>query len=218
MAFKSKIQVSAKNYFDIAYDTNARWNSYWYQIHEVVKLRPKRLLEIGIGNKTVSDYLKKIGVNVTTCDLDKNLKPDIVGDILDLPFKKDSFDVVLCAEILEHLPFRLIPKSLKQIYKVTSKYAVITLPHFSLANLYLGIKVLPFIPKKELTIKVDFPFNHKFDGQHYWEISKKKYDLKQLRKTFTENGFFIEKDYYPPENPRHHFFILSKKNVKDRAS
>ena len=65
MAFKSKVQVSSKNYFDITYDTNARWNSYWYQIYEVVKLRPKRLLEIGIGNKTVSDYLKKVGVIIT---------------------------------------------------------------------------------------------------------------------------------------------------------
>lgn len=212
MAFKSKIQVSSKNYFDITYDTNARWNSYWYQIYEVVKLGPKRVLEIGIGNKTVSDYLKKIGVNVTTCDLDKSLNPDIVGDILNLPFKKDSFDVVLCAEILEHLPFKQVSSALKQIHKVTNKYAIITLPRFSLTNLYLGFKIIPFIPKKQITYKIDLPFSHKFDGEHYWEIGKVNYGLSKVRKTFIDNGFLIEKDYYPPENPRHHFFILSKNN------
>lgn len=210
MTFKSKVQVSSKNYFNASYDTKARWNSYWYQIHEVVKLKPRRLLEIGIGNKTVSDYLKKIGVNVTTCDLDKSLNPDIVADILNLPFKKDSFDVVLCAEILEHLPFKQVPSALKQIHKVTNKYAIITLPHFSLTNLYLGFKIIPFIPKKQITIKVDFPFNHSFGGEHYWEIGKKKYDLGRVKKTLIDSSFFIEKDYSPPENPRHHFFILKK--------
>jgi len=33
--------------------------SYWYQINEVIETRPQRVLEIGIGNRTVSDHLEK---------------------------------------------------------------------------------------------------------------------------------------------------------------
>ena len=40
------------------YDYLIRWISYWHQINEVLKLRPKTVLEIGIGNKTVRDCLK----------------------------------------------------------------------------------------------------------------------------------------------------------------
>ena len=53
------------------------------------------MLEIGVGNRTVSNYLKENGVDITTFDFDKELKPDIVGDVRDMKGIKDnSFDVV----------------------------------------------------------------------------------------------------------------------------
>src|SRR3989344_860983 len=131
-----RVQVPPSHYFNLKYDSKERWVSYWYQIKEVKEQNPKTVLEIGVGNKVVSDYLKKIGLKVTTCDFDKNLKPDVVADVLDLPFKKESFDVVLCAEVLEHLPFGKFSKALKEIHRVTQTSAIITLPHFSLTNLY----------------------------------------------------------------------------------
>ena len=101
-----KVQVPPNHYFNIEYDSKSRWISYWYQINEVINLKPKSVLEIGVGNKTVSDYLTKIGFRVKTCDLDKSLKPDVVANILNLPFKIDSFDVVLCAEVLKTIYFK----------------------------------------------------------------------------------------------------------------
>ena len=195
MHFRSKIQVLSKNYFDTSYDTKARWNSYWYQIYEVVKLQPKRVLEIGVGNKTVSSYLKKMKFNITTCDFDKNLEPDVVANVLKLPFKPNAFDVVLCAEVLEHLPFKYFVKALREIYRITKKSAIVTLPHFSLTNLYLGAKVVPFIPKKEFSFKVDYPFKHQFDGEHYWEIGKKSHSLSKVKEEIPKSGFLIEKDF-----------------------
>ena len=207
---KSKIQVSSDHYFNLQYDTKSRWISYWYQISEVIKLQPKSLLEIGIGNKTVSDYLRKIGINVKTCDFDKSLKPDVLADILNLPFKKNSFDVVLCAEVLEHLPFRNFSRALSNIHKVTKHYAVITLPSFSITSLYFGIKLIPFIPKKEISIKVGYPLKHQFLGEHFWEIGKKGYPLSKIQKKIREAGFKIKHYFYPLENPKHNFFILEK--------
>lgn len=210
MNISTKIQVKKKHYFSQKYDSKERWISYWYQIKEVLKLEPKTVLEIGVGNKTVSDYLKKTGINVTTCDLDKSLKPDVVADVSKLPFLKNSFDVVLCAELLEHLPFNKFSKALSEIYRVTKSMAILTLPHFSITNLYVGIKFIPYIPKKEFSLKIDFPLKHRFLGEHYWEIGKKGLPLKFVEKKIQKAGFKIQKSFYPKENPFHHFFVMKK--------
>ena len=113
------------------------------------------MLEIGVGNKLVSDYLKKIGLRVTTCDFDISLKPDVVADVSNLPFKESSFDLVLCAQLLEHLPFGKFSKALREIRRVCKKSAIITLPHFSITNLYFGLKLILFIPTKQFSLKID---------------------------------------------------------------
>lgn len=207
---KSESQVPITHYFNLKYDTKNRWISYWHQIEEVVKCKPKNVLEIGVGNKTVSDYLKKIGIDVTTCDFDKNLNSDIIADVRNLPFKEKSFDVVLCAEVLEHIPYQNFSKALKEIYRVTSNSAIITLPHFSLTYFYLGLKLIPYIPKKEVSLLVDYPVKHIFEGEHYWEVGKKGFALQNVASTILESGFIIKRTFYPKEDPRHQFFVLSK--------
>lgn len=209
-----KIQVKKSHYFNLKYDSKKRWISYWYQISEVLNAKPNRVLEVGVGNKVVSDYLKKIGISTITCDFDAALKPDYAGNVLELPFKKDSFDTVLCAEVLEHIPFEDFGKALKELKKVTKNKIILTLPHYSLTNIYFGFKLIPFLPIKELSVKVDFPFKHVFTGEHYWEIGKRSYPLSSILSGIKKVGLTIEKQYYPKENPYHHFFILSKKKEK----
>lgn len=205
-----KVQVASDHYFNLEYDSKSRWASYWYQINEVIGFSPITILEIGVGNKTVSDYLKKTGFKIKTLDFDESLKPDFVGDVLNLPFKKDSFDVVLCAEVLEHLPFTKFKKALKEIRRVCRIGAVITLPHFSITNIYFGIKVIPFVPKKEFHLKIDVPLKHQFLGEHYWEIGKRGFPLSRINLKIKEAGFKIRKQFYPLENPKHDFYVLEK--------
>ena len=125
MAKKNKVQVSKEHYFE-SYDDLNRWISYWWQIETVKKLDKKKVLEIGVGNKTVSDYLKKIGFDVTTCDIDPRLKPDFVGNVTSLPFKKGGFDLVICFEVLEHIPYVSVKKALKEINRVTNESAIVS--------------------------------------------------------------------------------------------
>ena len=108
----------SKVYRFYQYDYQERWVSYWYQIDEVLKLRPGILLEIGIGSKTVSDYLKKQGLKVKTLDINKDLRPDFIANVISMPLANNSFDVVLCAEILEHLPFEDCEKALLELKRV----------------------------------------------------------------------------------------------------
>ena len=189
------------------YDYKDRWISYWHQIDEVLKLNPKTVLEIGIGNKTVSDYFKKQGLEVKTLDINKNLNPDFVADVLNMPLDNNSFDAILCAEILEHLPFDNFEKALLELKRVSRKYLVLSLPHFG-PPIKFSFKI-PFIKEIKIAFKITFPKKHEFHGEHYWEIGKKNYSSGKIRKIIKKH-FRIEKEFIPFENQYHHFYILKK--------
>ena len=84
-------QVNKEHYFRKKYDDLERFISYFYQTDLARSLEPKKILEIGMGSGFFSDYLKKLGYSVTTCDFDKNLDPDIVADIRSLPIQNGEF-------------------------------------------------------------------------------------------------------------------------------
>lgn len=204
------MKIIKEQYLHREYNTPRRWMSYWYQIQEILDRKPHKLLEIGKGNGIVTNYIDRVGIEVTTCDIEKKIRPDVVADIRNLPFKNSSFDFVLCAQVLEHIPFKDFQTGLKNIYKVTKKWALVTLPDYSVFDFYLGFKIFPFIPKFVKTFKIRLPVSHRFNGDHYWEISKRGYPLNKIRSTIKETGFEIIKDYCPNENPFHHFFLLKK--------
>jgi len=196
-----------KDYSFQRYDSKNRWLSYWYQIKAVLDLRPANVLEIGVGNGTVSGYLKNIGLPITTLDIEPSLKPDILGDVLNMPFQDSSFDVVLCAEVLEHLPFDKFEQGLAQLKRTSKKYVVLTLPHFG-HSLKLSFKI-PFVGEKQFAVRLPFPVKHQFNGEHCWEIGKKGYSPSRI-KTAIKKYFTIQKEFIPFENQYHHFYILEK--------
>lgn len=52
---------------------------------------------------------------------------------------------------------------------------------------------------------------HRFDGEHYWEINKKGYELSQVTKAFLASGAVdLVRTFRPFENPYHRFFVFSK--------
>lgn len=207
-----RVQIPTEQYFR-NYDKETRWISYWHQISSVLKTRPEKVLEIGIGNKMVTDYLKRRGIVVVTVDIDKNLGPDYVCSVTEVSnhFESNSFDTVLCAEVLEHLPFNYFEESLSEISKITKHHAVLTLPHAG-ANFKIRIKV-PYFNEINLYLKIPlFWEEHEFDGQHYWEIGKKHYSFSKIKRSISKY-FEIETTYCPIGNPYHRFFILKPKSL-----
>jgi len=79
-------QPPTSYYNSTSYDSKRRFISYWHQITETLELRPKTVLEVGKGNGFIEDYLKKLGITVTTIDIDPDLKPDTVSGITATPF------------------------------------------------------------------------------------------------------------------------------------
>lgn len=197
----------SKDYKFHNYDYKDRWISYWYQIDEVLKLGLKTVLEIGIGNGTVAEYLEKQGLKVKTLDIDRNLNPDFTASVLDMPLENNSFDVILCAEILEHLPFEDFEKGLLELKRVSKKYLVLSLPHFG-PPVKFSFKT-PLLKEIKIAFKIPYHPKHKLGGVHYWEIGKRKYSSRKIR-NIIEKHFKIRKEFIPFENQYHHFYILEK--------
>ncbi len=204
------IRTSPYFYFDPSYDSKGRFCSYWHQINEIISLNPKAVLEIGIGSGFVFKYLKERKINIIALDIDKKLNPDIVGNIMSLPFGDNVFDVVAAYEVLEHQPYENFYKSLHEIFRVSSAYAILSLPdvdrvyRFNMQIPLLG-EIKKLIPLPRLKKPV-----HQFDGEHYWEIGKKGYLLSRITDDIQKTGFKIESTYRVLENPYHLFFVLKK--------
>ncbi|MHC2995247.1 MAG: class I SAM-dependent methyltransferase [Candidatus Atribacteria bacterium] len=205
-----KIQVKPEHYYSMHYDDKSRFCSYWHQINEIVSVKPTNILEIGIGNGFLCSYLRQRGFKVTTLDIDEKLCPDVVSSVLSMPFDAESFDLVACYEVLEHIPFDHFHKVLEEIRRVTKKYAILSLP--DCARVYrLNIQI-PKIGelKKLIPLPRLKPIPHEFDSQHYWLINKAGYSLKKIILQIENADFQIMKTYRVFEHPYHRFFVLIK--------
>ena len=196
------------NYFSTNYDDEKRWMSYFHQVKEVLAFKPESILVVGKGNGLVAEYLKLSGIKVITIDVDENTKPDVIASVIKMPFKDNEFNVVLCAQVLEHLPYNDFEKSILEIKRVAKWGAVISLPHFGPAIRFLF--KFPLLPEIKFMIKLPYPKKHIFKGEHYWEIGKRGFSLRKIKEDFKKTGFKIEKNFIVFENPLHHFFILHK--------
>lgn len=207
---KGNFLQRAVPYFSTEYDSKGRFCSYWHQINEVVSLNPKKVLEIGIGNKFVTKYLQAKKINITTIDVAHSLQPDIVGSVLAIPFYDESFDVVACYQLLEHLPYRNFQKALREIFRVSQRHVTLSLP--DVTTVYRFNIELPRIRPIKKLISHPFPRSsvHNFDGEHYWLIGKTSYPLKKIINDINEAGFQILKTYRVFEWYYHRFFILRK--------
>lgn len=205
-----KAQVDADHYLD-GYDGKKRFCSYWNQIESVLSLGSHPVLEVGVGNRLVNDYLVRSGVPVTTLDVAQDLFPDYIGSVHSMPFEDEAFGTVMACQVLEHLPYEMFTTSLSEISRVTGRYAVISLPN--------AARAWPFqfhIPKVG-TKKYLLEFGRHFSkgnfypgNEHYWELGWTGYSLQKILSAMEQSGFEVLSSYRVFEFPYHHFFILRK--------
>jgi len=167
------------------------------------------VLEVGIGNGIVCDALGNLGFSVTTLDIDPALRPTVVGSVTKMPFPAASFDFLLVAEVLEHLPFEDFSRALSEIHRVTARYAYVTLPHAG--AVFLDVCELPLLPHLQLFFKLPFFWSrHVFNGEHYWELGKRGYSVRRIRREILRAGFHIVKSGIYSQDPAHYYFLLTK--------
>lgn len=192
------------------YESHGRWASYYTQVDELLDLKPQTCLEIGVGNGIVGEAIVRQGIELKTLDIDTSLNPDLVGSVESIPLPDEAVDVVLCAEVLEHLPFDSFESCLKEIHRVSRDGAVISLPNWGY-TIRMIIDV-PGLPKIRKAWKLPVSKEHPPGGVHFWEIGKKGYSAKRVRESI-EKFFEIEKEYINSWMPYHRFYRLRKKSL-----
>ncbi len=210
-------QVSPSHYFKKKYVDVNRFISYFYQIDLVTACaqdKNARVLEIGVGNGTVSDYLRRSGFTAVTCDIDKELRPDYVADIRVLPFRDGDFDIVTAYEVLEHLPFEDFERAVAELKRVSRQWVLISLPYHS-----TGFEIVMKFPftrsifgRSFLDFFLRIPLVFRRAGaraQHHWEIDLARYSLRRIRRIIGRH-FTASREVRPPLHSYHYFFVLQK--------
>ena len=99
-----------------------------------IDFREKRTLDLGCGYGGYALALSGLGAKVVGVDLKAERRlpgiPTLAADARSLPFKDGSFDLVICASLIEHLPDP--PALLREIYRVLepSGKAYLSFPPF----------------------------------------------------------------------------------------
>lgn len=208
MSSSSGKQVDADFYDFLKYNDKERWVSYYHQLEELFSFSPKSVLEVGVGSHVIGPILKRSGVEYRSLDIAADLGPDIVGSVEDIPLKDESVDVTCAFEVLEHLPFEKFDTCVGELFRVSRKGVVISLPHYG-PPLKLRFKI-PYLREYGWAWKLPHHPEHHFNGQHYWEIGKRGYSARRIRDVLTKHGALV-REYVPFENQYHHFFVLEKK-------
>jgi len=208
---KLEKQVNRSHYDFFTYMKAPRWNSLWHQLDVVSSLKPETVLELGPGTGMFTTLMSHLGMHIETVDIDPELEPDYVANATELPFDDDSFDVVCAFQVLEHMPFEMALAALDELARVACRNVVISLPDSRRSWRYLihfprlGERGL-LVPRPQFSAP-----EHRFDGEHYWEINKKGYELSQVTKAFLASGAVeLVRTFRPFENPYHRFFVFSK--------
>ena len=197
-----------------------RFNTYWFQINEVLNLEPKIVAEIGVGTGVVKYLIEGFGVPVTTIDINKNPKPDVVSPITSAAaaLKGKSFDVVLCSRVFHHIPFLDVEGALENIWALSSKHAVLVLAAEDF-RLYTALRLTS---KREKFFSLPIPLfvkrillrARKASSDYYyniWKINSSTATRKALINSLIEKRFSILKTYPIPKNHGHIIYVLEKK-------
>lgn len=106
---------------------------------QVKKLNVESVLDAGAGEGFTLEYLRLANIAKTyegidflktAVELGNKAHPKIIlkqASIYEMPYKNDSFDLVMCTEVLEHLEEP--KKALKEIFRVTRRYALLSVPN-----------------------------------------------------------------------------------------
>lgn len=103
-------------------------------LFRLIPLKGMRALDIGARDGYLSHLLSNRYQEVVALDLHKpNIDAEgiipVAGNITDLQFPDRSFDLVLCAEVLEHIPTDQLQKACDEIARVASGTVVIGVPY-----------------------------------------------------------------------------------------
>jgi hypothetical protein len=93
-----------------------------------------RALDVGARSGQISlriadGFDEVVALDLVEPRVDHPKVTPVTGDATDLQFLDDSFDTVLCAEMLEHVPTPLLERACAELARVSRRRLVVGVPH-----------------------------------------------------------------------------------------
>jgi ubiquinone/menaquinone biosynthesis C-methylase UbiE len=204
--------VPTAAHYDGTYLSTGRVYSLATQLDAALELGPRNVLEIGVGTGITAHALRRVGVDVTTFDVQADLAPDVLGDVRAIPLGDGQFDVSCCCQVLEHLPLNDLPVALSELRRVTRWRLVLSLPDLTR---FVGASVtLPVLGARSFgwSLPVREPDAawkaERLESMgHYWEIGMNGATSKGVARALRSAGFDVVRTFRVPEMRWHRFFI-----------
>lgn len=107
------------------------------RVADLMRMLPKNVetaVDIGARDGFISSRLADHGVVVTALDLERPVLDDarvtcVKGDATALRFEDNQFHLVVCAEVLEHVPGDLLEKACRELVRTAHRYLLIGVPY-----------------------------------------------------------------------------------------
>jgi SAM-dependent methyltransferase len=109
------------------------------RVDETISFIPSEVstvLDMGCGNGRFLAKLMEIRSNLKVVGLDRSKEalqhcnfPTVCSDFNKSNLKSNSFDLVTCLEVLEHLPVDIYSSSLSEMSRLSSNYILISVPY-----------------------------------------------------------------------------------------
>lgn len=130
-------------------------HNFYEQLLSIARdISPDSILDVGSGEgftlsllkeKKIGNTLEGLEYSEVAIQLGKEMFPGVnlrQGDIYHMPYADNSFDLVICSEVLEHL--ERPEEALQELMRVTKKYCLFSVPNepwFMTANFLRGKNV-----------------------------------------------------------------------------
>lgn len=129
-------------FVDGYYEQSALWGRTYSKRHEservdvITSLIPedvRSILDAGCGDGVLANNIHKryrvVALDYAAEPLRHVIPSKIKGSIHELPFPDKCFDLVVSAEVLEHLPHRVYKQALHELQRISRRYIMISVPN-----------------------------------------------------------------------------------------
>jgi len=199
---KNQFKLSRKYYLQQLDFLN--WFRYSHLVTDVIRLGGKNILEIGTGSGIVKNCLEPIVNSYKVLDINPNLNPQFLGDVRTYNKKLEKkFDIIIAADVLEHMPFSDLSRTMNNIFaylKKSSSYVLITIPHRCSNFLFMSPTQIPHVFRVPTGFLSLGSFWRRFikrkiwtDPYHSWEIGDGNITVDKVKFCFSKEKFIIKK-------------------------
>jgi len=135
--------------YQAIYDDPSLWEGYGHgreaereRISFILNNLPQdyeTVVDVGCGSGVILNRIKgkkTIGLDGSLAALQHVRGPRLRGDVTYLPFRDDAFDLVLSCEVLEHLADDFLVRAVRELFRASRKYVLITVPYLENLSLH----------------------------------------------------------------------------------